>query len=260
MVSSSLHLTKSTNLYARIASGYQPGGPNVVLPGVTGIPNTFGASQLTDYQVGFKSSFLDGRASVDLSAFDIQWSKIQVSVLIGAQSALENAGAARSQGVDFSGAYSPVRGLTLGASLTYADAVLTKPVPSITALSGARLPYTPMWSGALTANYAFPISEGWRGFVGGGWRYTGSRYSDVEGSTSNGAPQGLEAKAYGVVDLHIGARSHGLTLSVFAKNLLDNRAYLAPLDYFNDALGLPINIKAPVLQPRTVGLSLDKAF
>jgi iron complex outermembrane recepter protein len=260
MVSPSVHLTPNSNFYARIASGYQPGGPNVVLPGVSNVPTEFFSSRLTDYQLGYKQSFLNGRASVDVSAFDIEWSKIQVSVLIGNQSAIENAGKARSQGLDFSGTLSPAAGLTLGASLAYDDAHLTAPVPSITAASGARLPLTPMWSGSFTADYAFPISDSWRGFIGGGWRYVGSRYSFIEGSTDNGAPQGREASAYGVVDLHLGARAHGLTVSLFAKNLLDNRAYLATQSYFNDALGLPIDITAPVLQPRTVGLSVDKAF
>ena len=74
---------------------------------------------------------------------------------------------------------------------------------------------------------------------------------------ANGAPQGLPVKAYNVVDMHIGAKNAGLTISVFAKNLLDERAYLSPADYFNDALGLPIDIKAPVLQPRTVGVSMN---
>jgi outer membrane receptor protein involved in Fe transport len=258
-VSPSFHLTKDTMLYGRVASGYQPGGPNIVLPGQT-LPSQFNSSRLIDYQVGLKSTFLDGRATVDLSAYYIDWSRIQVSVLIGDQSAIENAGAARSDGVDFSGTYSPIPGLVLGANLAYTDAVLTSDVPSIGAVSGARLPGVPMWAGSLTAEYSTAIDERWRGFIGGGYRYVGSSYSDVEGSTSNGTPQGYEAKAYGVLDLHLGVRDKDWTVSLFAKNLLDERAYLPPLNYFNDILGVPIDIKAPVLQPRTVGVSIDRSF
>jgi len=258
-VSPRYHLTSDTMVYARVASGYQPGGPNVVLPGQN-FPPQFNSAQLVDYQAGLKSTFLAGRATADLSAFYIDWTRIQVSVLVGDGSAIENAGAARSEGFDFSGTYAPTSGLRLGGNVAYTDAVLTSSVPSLGTMSGARLPYIPMWSGSLTADYSMALSGEWRGFAGGGVRYTGSRFSDVEGSVANGAPQGLEAKAYGVVDLHIGASNHGLTLSLFAKNLLDERAYLAPLNYFNDALNSPIDIKAPVLQPRTVGLSIDKSF
>lgn len=260
-VSPTIHLNKDSILYARIASGYQPGGPNLILPGVVGLPSQFNSARLTNYQVGLKSTFLDGRASIDVSAFDIEWSKIQVSVLFpDGQSAVTNAGSARSQGFDLNGAWSPIASLNLGASLAYADAVLTTPVPSIGTLAGARLPYTPMWSGSLTAEYNHPITGAWTGFIGGGWRYVGSRYSAPEGATSNGTPQGIEARAYGVIDVHLGARGHGLSVTVFAKNLLDNRAYLAPETYFNSLFGTPIDITAPVLQPRTVGVSLDKSF
>jgi iron complex outermembrane recepter protein len=262
-VSPRFHITDDMLVYARIASGYQPGGPNVILPSSApgpSLPSQFNSSRLTDYQVGLKSTFLDGRANVDLSAFYIDWSKIQVSVLVGAESAIENAGAARSEGLDLNGTYSPIRGLVLGGSLAYTDAVLTSAVSSITAAKGARLPYVPLWSGSLTADYSRPIGGRWRAIAGAGYRLVGSRYSDVQGSTSNGTPQGLEARSYGVVDLHVGAADRDWTVTVFAKNLLDDRAYLAPSDYFNDALGMPIDIKAPVLQPRTVGLSVDRSF
>ena len=259
-VSPRVHLNHDTMLYARIASGYQPGGPNAILPGSTGIPNQFNSATLTDYQAGLKATFLDGHATADLSAFYIDWTRIQVSVLIGSQSVLENAGAARSQGMSFSGTYAPIHGLTLGANLAYTDAYLTTPVASIGAGAGARLPGVPLWGGSLTADYSFTINSQWRGVAGAGYRYTGSQFSDVEGSTSNGAPQGYPVKAYQVVDLHLGAIHAGWSVSLFAKNLFDDRAYLAPSNYFNDALGQPIDIRAPVLQPRTVGVSLDTSF
>ena len=259
-VAPELHLTKDVMAYARIASGYQPGGPNLVLPGVTGVPTQFGSSQLTDYQVGLKSTLLDGRATLDISAFYIDWTKVQVSVLIGNTSVIENAGKARSEGFDFSGTYSPIHGLVLGANLSYADAVLTDAVPSIGAASGARLPYVPLWSGSLTADYSVPISGPWRGFIGGGYRFTGSRYSDVEGSIVSGQLQGIEAGADNVLDLHLGARTQDLTLTLFAKNLTNEHAYLPPADYFYSALDAPIDIKAPVMQPLTIGVSVDKSF
>lgn len=259
-VSPSVHLSKDTMLYARVASGYQPGGPNLVLPGVTGLPSQFNSSRLTDYQLGVKSTVLDGRATADLSVFYIDWSKIQVSVEIGDTSAVENAASARSEGFDLSAHYSPLADLTLGVNLTYTDAVLTQSVPSIGAVDGARLPYVPLWSGTLTAEYSHPLSASWQAFAGGGWSYVGPRYSDVEGSTTNGELQGYPVKSYGDVDLHLGARTHQLTLKLFVKNLADKRAYLAPANYVFDATGAPIDIKAPVLQPFTAGLSVDFSF
>jgi len=259
-VSPSMHITKDTLAYVRVASGYQPGGPNVILPGEVGLPTQFGSSRLTDYQIGGKATLLNGAATADLSAFYIDWTRIQVSVLVGDQSAIENAGKARSEGLDFNTSYSPLVGLKLGANVAYADAYLTEAVPSIGANSGARLPYIPSWSGAVTADYSHTLNAQWEGFVGGGARYVGSRYSDVEGSTSNGELQGYPVKAYAVVDMHLGAKTHDLTISLFAKNLANRSVFLAPANYFDDVTGAPIDIKAPRLQPRTIGLSVDKSF
>jgi outer membrane receptor protein involved in Fe transport len=262
MVSPTIHLNGTSILYARVASGYQPGGPNVVLPGVVGLPSQFFSARLTDYQVGVKSTFLDGRASVDLSLFDIEWSKIQLSQLFSdGQSGVGNAGTARSQGFDFYGTLSPVQNLNFGASLAYDDARITQGVPAQFVAAGARLPLTPMWSGSLTAEYSHPINESWRGFVGGGWAYVGSRYSLLQGAMfAPGMPQSLEARAYGVVNLQLGARTHDLRIMLFAKNLFDNRVYLAPESYINSFASTPIDITAPVLQPRTIGVSVDKSF
>ncbi|HUO11861.1 MAG TPA: TonB-dependent receptor [Caulobacteraceae bacterium] len=251
------HVTKDVMAYARIASGYQPGGPNLVIPGPgsSSVPPTFQSSTLIDYQLGVKASFLDGRASVDLSAFEIDWTKIQITVLIGDQSPLENGGRARSDGFDFSGSYSPIEGLTLGATLSYTNAVLTEPIPSLGTLAGARLPYVPLWSGSLTADYSVPIAGPWRGFIGGDYRPIGSRFSVVQGSASAGATGLVPVGADNVVDLHFGVRTHDLTLSVFAKNLFNEHAFLPPeVDFFN------LVVTAPVLQPTTVGVSIDKSF
>jgi outer membrane receptor protein involved in Fe transport len=255
-----VHFNRDTMGYLRIATGYQPGGPNVILPGVVGLPTEFFSSRLTDYQIGLKATLLDGRATLDLSGFLIDWSKIQVSVLIGNQSAVTNAGSARSQGFDFSGSLSPIRGLTLGATLAYTDAFLTSDVPSIGVVNGAQLAFAPRWSGSLTADYSAPLTGPWRGFIGGGYRYIGSRFSAPEGSTFNGLPQGIKVGAANIVDLHLGARTSDLTLSLFAKNLFDERALMAPALFFNDAANNPIDIQAPVLQPRTIGVSIDKSF
>ncbi len=49
MVSPEVQVAKNQLLYLRIASGYQPGGPNVTLPGV---PPAVDSSSLTSYELG----------------------------------------------------------------------------------------------------------------------------------------------------------------------------------------------------------------
>jgi iron complex outermembrane recepter protein len=262
MVSPNYHLNDKTILYVRVASGYQPGGPNTVFPGVSA-PTQFQSSTLIDYQPGLKSTFLDNRASVDLSAFYVDWSKIQIiDMPPGAKTDFfVNGGKARSEGLDLSGQYSPWSSLVLGANLNYTDAILTTPVAWLNTAAGARLPYIPRWSGSLTAQYNIPIVANWSAFGGGGYRYLGSRLSTPEGQTSAGSPVGFTLGSYSLVDLRAGASHGGLTVALYAKNLADKRAYQSPANYrYTDVIGSPIDIKAPVVQPRTIGISIDQSF
>jgi outer membrane receptor protein involved in Fe transport len=262
MVSPNYHLNDKTILYVRVASGYQPGGPNTVFPGVSA-PSQFNSSTLIDYQPGLKTTFLDNRASLDLSAFYIDWTKIQIlATLPGVPTDFfVNGGKARSEGLDLSGQYSPWRRLVLGANLNYTDAILTTPVASLDTAAGARLPYIPRWSGSLTAQYNTPIGANWSAFGGGGYRYLGGRLSAPEGESSAGLPGGYTLGSYSLIDLRAGVSHGGLTVALFVKNLADKRAYESPAEYrYTYAVNAPIDIKAPVVQPRTLGISIDQTF
>jgi iron complex outermembrane receptor protein len=267
LFSPNYHLNDTTIAYLRVATGYQPGGANAVSPLFPTAPPTFSSSRLIDYQPGLKSTFLNGRASVDVSAFFIDWTKIQVLVNGpgGQANATENGGKARSRGFDFTGSYSPIPGLVLGTNFNYTDAILTTPVASLNSLSGARLPYIPRWSGALTAEYNTPLAANWRAFAGGSYHYVGPRFSGVEGQTNDQTvliPADAEVRSYSTVDLHLGASHGGLRVSLYAKNLANKYAYLAPSFYRYTLAPLytPIDIQAPVLQPRTIGVSVDQTF
>ncbi|HEC0197047.1 TPA: TonB-dependent receptor, partial [Escherichia coli] len=75
-VSPQFKLSDDIMLYARVATGYQPGGPNVAM---VGIPPQVDSSMLDSYEVGIKSQFADRRVTFDLSVFRIDWDDIQVS-------------------------------------------------------------------------------------------------------------------------------------------------------------------------------------
>ena len=56
-VSPRWHASTDTMLYARVASGYRPGGPN---PRALDLPPTTVADTLTNYELGLKTQFLAG--------------------------------------------------------------------------------------------------------------------------------------------------------------------------------------------------------
>jgi iron complex outermembrane receptor protein len=240
------HISDDTMVYARVASGYRPGGPNSPL---SGIPPQVNSDRIVNYEVGLKSEFLDRRAMVDVAVFRVNWDDIQAfGFHPSGVSYLTNGGKARSQGVEFNASYAPVRGMRLGFNTAYTDAKLIDPIPSIGGVPGDQLAYTPKWSGAVTADYEFPLGEQWTGQAGGGIRYIGKRQV--------GFPAGsgyAQLAAYTAIDLHAGVSNDRWGVRVFIKNAADKRAYLTPSF-------VPGQVDSSVLQPRTIGVALEAKF
>ncbi len=251
-VSPSFRINANTMLYARVATGYQPGGPNVALPNV---PPSVASDTVTNYEVGLKSEFYDHRVLVDVDAFYIDWHDIQVGATNGVTSYIVNGGTARSEGVEFSTLYTPIQGLRLGLNAAYTEAILTQDVPSISGLSGDTLPYIPRWAGSATADYSFPLVNNWTGRVGGGWRYTG--HSETAPTSS---PQALLLRSYDALDLNAGVSNDRWTMRLFVKNAANKVAYINELPIMNAATGATTEVRGVPLQPRTVGVGLEAKF
>ncbi len=245
-----LHLAKDVMAYARVASGYQPGGPNVALPGV---PASVNSSTLTNYEVGLKSSFWGHRAVLNVSAFDLEWSNIQVNgAAPGGVTYTANGGTARSRGFEADGSVRPVHGLTLAGAVTYTDAVFTQDVASVGALNGDRLPFVPIWSGSLRADYVWPLFSDWTGQIGGGLRVVGSR-----SSSGPNAVDEFRTGAYAALDLNAGVASDRYAIRLFVKNLTNTRTYLTDYVVQNGLTGAIPQVEGIVMQPLTLGVSLD---
>lgn len=247
------HLSDDTMLYVRVASGYRPGGPNIVLPGV---PPKVEADELTNYELGLKTLFMEGRALINAAVFYIDWQDIQQLKSFGGVSALDNAGDARSQGLELESVFSVTRGLQLGLNFAYTDAVLKSSPPELNNKFDEQLPNVPKWSGALTLDYAFTAFGGRDANVGAGWRYVDERYSEVVTLTDN---LGYTLPEYDVIDLNADVQFDAMTVRLFVKNLTDERAFTGGGTTV-DGLNAPIRLDLNVLQPRTVGLSVDVQF
>lgn len=251
-VSPQFRLSDGGMIYARVASGYRPGGPNVVLPQV---PPTVDADTLTNYEVGVKADFADRMVSVDVALFYMDWKDIQVARSFGGVTGQANGGKAASKGVEGSFVLRPVPGLSLTATGAYTDATLSEDVPDITGRDGDRLPAVPKFSGALRADYQFELGGGRAGSLGAGIRHASSRLSRVEGD-----PLAARAKPYTSVDLNASiAFDEHWTVRVYARNLLDNKGEMTR-SIVADGLNRPSYMQISPLQPRTIGAALDMSF
>jgi outer membrane receptor protein involved in Fe transport len=174
LVTPRLKLSSDLMVYARLASGYRPGGPN----GTAGVPLQFKPDKTENYEVGLKGAFLDHTLTVDASVYYIDWKDIQIHLLSPSGGYISNGSRAKSQGVEISVESRPVSGLTLAGWVAYDDAKLTEDFPvnsAVYGVSGDRLPDTSRFSGNVAADEEFPLMSDILGFVGGTASYVGDR-------------------------------------------------------------------------------------
>src|SRR5438477_4758642 len=151
MVAPKFKLGKNQLLYARIATGYQPGGPNISLPG---IPPAVKSSTVTSYEAGLKSEFFDHRLLFNIAGYHISWEDIQVSKVVNGEGALVNAGKAETNGVELTTGFEPIKNLRFGINGAYTDATLSNNAPSSEGRAGDRLPNVPVYSAAATVHFS----------------------------------------------------------------------------------------------------------
>ena len=94
-------------------------------------PREYGADKTVNIELGVRSTQLDGRLSIDVAAFHVDWKDIQLFEVVDNIGINTNGGKARSQGVEWTFAYVPVHGLTFDWTGAYTDAKLTSDAPAV---------------------------------------------------------------------------------------------------------------------------------
>jgi len=257
MADARYRFTQDVMTYVRVAKGYAPGGANTPKPGVP--TPTVGSETLTSYEAGIKSQFLERRAMVNLSFFQIDWNDIQLSALVpnGSISYFLNGGKAQSKGFELASSYSPISGLTLGFNAGHTLAELKTASKSVATpyVLGKQLAYVPKWSASTTIDYKHDLMAGWVGNVGAGVRW-------VDRSSIGFAAVGASTVAlpsHTVVDANASMTKDRLTFRVYARNLLDDRSWEQGT-FDNNAQGVPVQLNLPIIQPRLLGVGVVAAF
>lgn len=277
-------ITPDSMAYAKVSTGYQPGGPNVV---AVGLPSAVDSSTLASYELGWKSAFAQRRLQLDLVAYQIEWEDIQVASQVNGVSGLVNGGQATSRGVEASLQWRLAGGLTLGLNGAYNDATLDEDFPAIivplgddlpggaveinTGLQGDRMPYVPDLTLSATLDYSIPLGSGWSASFGGGFRWVDER---TNGTTERQVIAITEPRtvlqtditppltidSYGVVDLYASFSNANWTLRGYVKNAADERAYSTMSDITGAVTGVTHHYRAAPIQPRMFGLEVDYRF
>ncbi len=257
LVNPRLHITDHWMVYAKAASGYRPGGPNFVLALGQGSP-TFAADTLWNYELGSKSTLLHDHLELDFDVYDIEWSKIQLTVNNGGINQLENGGDARVRGAELSLAARVTPRLTLRGSAAYTDAKLTTTAPAIgITYVGARLPISPKYNFSLVADYGFGLPGGHAGSLLLSDSYIGDHTSGYAGSLVTPLYR-MPGFNTANIDVNLRLQRH-LELDFFVKNLFDTAGQVSASTLANEydpAAPVPVTLS----RPRTIGIELKASI
>ncbi|PAL25566.1 TonB-dependent receptor [Sphingopyxis sp. GW247-27LB] len=255
-----------TSLYARVAKGYRPGGPNVIpINSPPGTPTTFEPDTVTSYEIGFKGDTADRSASIEASLYHIDWSDIQLAAVVNGFGVNVNGTSAKVDGAEIAATLRPTRGLTTSISFTVNDAKLsgdTDPV-AVGAVKGDRLPFTPKYAVNLNADYRWDLGPNIAASIGGSMRSLSRQSGSFDPAYLAAFGHFARVDAYEVIDLRAGLDFGRYSLSAYANNVT-NSGGITSTQALLGVAGLPRNVNGAlgtgVVRPRTIGVNATVVF
>jgi outer membrane receptor protein involved in Fe transport len=254
-ISPRFELSDNASIYARVATGFRPGGPNILPPAAPDeVPRQYDSDSLTNYEIGYKGSAASGRFELEVAGFYIDWEDIQLFTVVENFGVNVNGGSAESRGVEFAASYYPVEGLSLAVNGAYTDAELTADAGA-GGLDGDALPFVPDWSFGLTADYEWALGNQSMAYMGATLGYIGSRpignaYRNADGSLK-------ELDSYATLSLRTGLETGRWFFEAYARNVTNELGITSVTNANIDYTG---NVTIGMITPRTLGVAVGTRF
>jgi iron complex outermembrane receptor protein len=250
--------TSDVTVYALRSEGFRLGGTNN--QGIVAVPALFEADELTNYEIGLKTGWGDGRLTWNTSLFHMDWDNIQVAGQdpTGAFGFIGNAGAAEVNGVETEIFWRPTRSWDVSAGLTYlAKRELTEDQISNEVVAPGRagdlIARIPELTANLALQYNYDLGAG--GWTGR-WRIEGTHKGDSHTELRPDSPNDRLQEEYQIFNTRFGFFNEELDLDLvlFAENMFDERG-----DVF-----IGVGNGEPTFKitnrPRTIGVEFTKGF
>ena len=235
---------------------------------------------LWNYEAGVK--YQRSGITFNAAAFYTDIKNLQINVDAGQCSSRVsiNAKKAHTMGVEAEFSAHPMPGLdlSLAGSVVEAefDSTLDEPLATLTGIrDGNRLPGVPEFQMAATATYGSRFRDNADWYVTASFQHVGSRYTQAADQENNprpfvhnldpfnGIPPGattvvdLKLPGYELVNLSAGLEfDNGFGVTLYANNIFDESPKLS----FDRERGGRARLGYNIGQPRTIGLTLRKAF
>jgi iron complex outermembrane receptor protein len=243
------------NLWARVATGFRPGGPQPNPFRPPGAPTEIAPDTTISWEAGARASLIRRTLDLDVSLYRIDWRDIHLNTSFGGIPLLGNGGDARSQGFELAAAARPVAGLRFGGAVAHTDARIRRIDPgaeaAIGAATGDPLPTVPAWTVALTADGEQLIGNGWRVSAGSTLRFRTTMNSSFPGDRLSPNERIPELTT---VDVRAGLTAGRVQVQALIENLFDRNG----ITLLGTAPG--IRTTAVLARPRIVTLVVKAAF
>jgi iron complex outermembrane recepter protein len=256
------HPSQQTTTYASYSEGFRSGSdqePTVLA--VAALPPAE-PDTLKNYEVGMKTTGLQGRLGFEAALYYIDWQDVQqpITVPINATvflAAVINGEAATGPGFDLGLTARPIDGLNLGITFSWNDLAMDADVFSGSELlfaKGDRLNYSPEYTAGVSADYVFALGRsGLEGRLSASANYT--------------SKQTVRQYSFGVVNIADGDTMSTARLG-FAVGAADRWTATLFVDNATNERGSPVRFTGLVpfsdwdarVRPRTIGVQLEYRF
>jgi len=262
-------VTPDLMAYGTWSTGFRPGGNNR-----KPIAGSWRADTLANFELGWKSSWLDRRLRWNGAVFYEKWRDVQTSVQgESGITAIVNAGDARVEGLETDVSWAVDDHLTLSASgtgLLRAEITTTfcaptdqgVPLPTCTspadvdAYAGTQLPVTPKVKVNGTARYAFAVGD-FKSFAQATVFHQSSTTYSLEATrfyAGNTPP-------FTTVDLSAGTGLNNWHLEAYIENAFDKRGQLGRNSECNDGVHYCLlNAHIYPIKPMQFGVKFGQKF
>lgn len=213
-------LTERTTLFANLSKGYKSGGINRQVDAFLPDPQNlviFDEETVLAFEIGSKSRFLGGRASLNASVFYSDYQDFQLETLANLLPAIFNVGDVEGYGLELEGRWLATDSLELAATYAYLESEVVDSEFEPELVDNAT-PQSPQHSASAQAAWTLPGDVGeWR--FSGTWTYTDDFWFDIFNT--------LEQSALHLFDLRAGltASSGRWQIAAFVNNLTDEEYF-----------------------------------
>lgn len=155
--------TEDWMLFASVSEGFKSGGFSV-----GALSPSFDEELITSWELGVKSTLLDGRVQLSLTGFDYEYDDLQVTKVLDASALTENAATASISGVELEVKALVTERLQVDLAVGALDAKFDDfesqnpsfPGTPLQDLSGNQMPQAPDLSVTLAAEYTWGVFDG----------------------------------------------------------------------------------------------------